>query len=434
MLAGRPWDAVEDYYRAIVSAELRDLLGLSLLDAPQAGAETVADRPQSSELDRLPAAEPAGDAGAAATQHSNEQQQQQQQQQQQLQFVKQSGGSIEQTVGGALRALLSKLQASSGTACGAASNGVSSHVASRNGLTTSDDADTTAAAVPAVVLSVAGRTDRGVSALGQLVLGAINAARPGLLRAWHVESVPRSFHASFKAQWRRYLYLLPLRSADAATAAAIGLATAGAATGNAVSPAGAGEERTWDFDPAAVQAAPDIDPDRVGALLAPLEGRALDYKAFARDTPPGKDCVCRLLRARAWRTSLPDPQSTPVLAFELIGTRFLRRMVRVLVATAVREALPQAAWFSSSCGDTCGGSAAGSSCAVAGATATAEPGGHDKGCHVAGAAEAAAKAAAGWDAGGLLWAAASKDRRVTAAPAPAEGLLFLEAGYSPLPI
>lgn len=133
-------------------------------------------------------------------------------------------------------------------------------------------------------------------------------------------------------------------------------------------------------------------------------------------------------------TDAADPQSTPVLAFELIGTRFLRRMVRVLVATAVREALPQAAWFSSSCVDTCGGSAAGSSCAVAGAAATAEPGGHDKGCLVAGAAEAAAEAAAGWDAGGLLRAAASKDRQVTAAPARAEGLLFLEAGYSPLPV
>lgn len=34
----------------------------------------------------------------------------------------------------------------------------------------------------------------------QLILAAINAARPGLLRAWRVESVPRAFHATFKAR------------------------------------------------------------------------------------------------------------------------------------------------------------------------------------------------------------------------------------------
>lgn len=39
----------------------------------------------------------------------------------------------------------------------------------------------------------------------QLILEAVNAARPGLLRAWHVESVPRSFHASFKVRTRRWL-------------------------------------------------------------------------------------------------------------------------------------------------------------------------------------------------------------------------------------
>lgn len=44
---------------------------------------------------------------------------------------------------------------------------------------------------------------------------------------------------------------------------------------------------------------------RVAALLARLEGQAVNYTAFARGTPPGKDCVCRLLRARAWRATLP---------------------------------------------------------------------------------------------------------------------------------
>lgn len=34
--------------------------------------------------------------------------------------------------------------------------------------------------------------------------------------------------------------------------------------------------------------------------------------------------------------------------------------------------------------------------------------------------------------GALLWVAATGGRRVSAAPAPAEGLCFVEAGYSPL--
>ncbi|KAL4419960.1 hypothetical protein ABPG75_007058 [Micractinium tetrahymenae] len=242
------------------------------------------------------------------------------------QFVKQNGESIEQVLGGALRALLGELQAGSTSGCGTSSGSSGS-----TGAEPPDPPSTCSvpgtATIPAVVLSVAGRTDRGVSALGQLVLAAINAARPGLLRAWHVESVPRCFHATFKAQWRRYLYLLPLRTAGSGMAAAGTAGTAGApAAGSAASQAGDDEEQAADFDAAAVEAAPDVDPDRVAALLARLEGRALDYTAFARGTPPGKNCVCRLLRARAWQATLPRPKATPVLAVELVGGRFLRRM------------------------------------------------------------------------------------------------------------
>jgi tRNA U38,U39,U40 pseudouridine synthase TruA len=34
-----------------------------------------------------------------------------------------------------------------------------------------------------------------------------------------------------------------------------------------------------------------------------------------------------------------------VLCVELVGNRFLRRMVRVLVATAIRESIPEAARY-----------------------------------------------------------------------------------------
>lgn len=64
------------------------------------------------------------------------------------------------------------------------------------------------------MVSVAGRTDKGVHAYRQVlsfytreggvrpqqVIAALNAEWPGAeLRAWHAEEVPRSFHATFQA-------------------------------------------------------------------------------------------------------------------------------------------------------------------------------------------------------------------------------------------
>ncbi len=61
-----------------------------------------------------------------------------------------------------------------------------------------------------VPVDCAGRTDRGVSAAGQVVsfhswrevplervTECLNAAAPGVLRAVHVQRVPRRFHATF---------------------------------------------------------------------------------------------------------------------------------------------------------------------------------------------------------------------------------------------
>lgn len=98
----------------------------------------------------------------------------------------------------------------------------------------------------------------------------------------------------------------------------------------------------------------DVDPALVHALLQPLVNVPLDYTPFARDTPKGKDTSCKLLLACATRITLPlrcnggqegvtaaggGASTTSALCVELVASRFLRKMVRVLVSTVVMEAL-----------------------------------------------------------------------------------------------
>jgi len=199
-------------------------------------------------------------------------------------------------------------------------------------------------------------------------VGALNAAAPGALRAWHVAERPRAFHATFSAQWRRYVYLFPLRDPSASPISV----NSGAST-----PEG-------DADAAAAAAvfggvhAADADPAAVAALLGSLAGRSLDFSSFARDTAPGKGAVCALHAARAAAIVLPC--GGRALRVELVADRFLRRMVRVLVATALRESIPAAA---------------------------VHPG----------------------DADALLKLAAAGNRRITGTAAPALGLCLAGAGY-----
>jgi tRNA pseudouridine38-40 synthase len=153
-------------------------------------------------------------------------------------------------------------------------------------------------------LAVAGRTDKGVSALAQVVsfrvsapldlaelASRIDAAHPGALVLQDARVVPRWFHAQFSARARRYVYLLP--------------------------------------DPDEAH-----DPVRVDRLLLALLGRRC-FSAFARDTPPGKTTVRRLIEARARRAV---HQGQAALRVDLLADAFLRKQVRVMVATALREA------------------------------------------------------------------------------------------------
>ena len=160
----------------------------------------------------------------------------------------------------------------------------------------------------ATMLSSAGRTDAGVSALAQCISfyswpdldaealrRAVDGAAPvpGALRLLHARRVPRDFHATFSARSRQYAYLLPCRDADAEAEAA-----------------------------------------RIDALLAPLPGARRDYAALGRGLPKGKDTHTTLRRATARAVPLVPGGAARAVRIDVEGDRFLRRMVRTLVASA----------------------------------------------------------------------------------------------------
>jgi len=95
----------------------------------------------------------------------------------------------------------------------------------------------------------------------------------------------------------------------------------------------------------------DVDVEVVNRILNKLQGKALAYNGFAykenRESTgvdgTGRGDICTLEIARAFVVNLESlrerEQSVPAICIELVGNRFLRRMVRVLVATVIREAV-----------------------------------------------------------------------------------------------
>lgn len=167
----------------------------------------------------------------------------------------------------------------------------------------------------------AGRTDKDVSALSQVLsftttsdldtaalvqsLAASAAVQQGRLAAYECVRVPRKFNSRSQAIWRRYVFLFPLQ-----------------ATGGGY----------------------DIDCEFVHEVLHCLEGQTLPCSALAyrEERRPGDDGEpldkCTILSARASVVRLPGSDAH-ALCMEIVGDRFLRRMVRIVVATAVRESL-----------------------------------------------------------------------------------------------
>ncbi|CAM8903398.1 unnamed protein product [Rhodiola kirilowii] len=184
---------------------------------------------------------------------------------------------------------------------------------------------------------VAGRTDKGVTALKQVcsfytwktedfsrdIADAVNAAAPGSLRVVSVARVSRSFHPNFSAEWRRYMYIFPLCDDGSVFLE------------NSVDGGDDNDDVEFKMKPRM------FSVGKVDRLLHQLEGKLLSYKMFARDTKPsrneGPPTECFMYHARATETTLPS-LGTKVMCVELVANRFLRRMVRVLVATSIREA------------------------------------------------------------------------------------------------
>ena len=177
-----------------------------------------------------------------------------------------------------------------------------------------------------IEIKVAGRTDAGVSALAQIcrirtwrsalpgqdsidevenyVKELVNehAIRLGLgLRITNVDRVGDAFHPTFCASCRAYAYLIDLQNEDTAT--------------NKTSMR-------------------DIVP-KLDEMLRSLEGHSLDYFAFSYGKVKTQTTICTLFRARA---SIVESSKRQAICIELMGDRFLRRMVRILVATALRQA------------------------------------------------------------------------------------------------
>lgn len=187
--------------------------------------------------------------------------------------------------------------------------------------TVEDDLDSTLSSVlHGRSTNASGRTDKGVSALSQCVsftsfdgaltaehiMSLINTSEPaidGRLRCFDCRRVPRKFHSVYGCEWRRYIYLLPLRHEA------------------------------------------EVDVSFINESLLLLQGQPLHYYGFTYGDVPvletgGLDDECILFHSRARLVDLGDADgdaAAPAVCIELVGNRFLRRMCRSLVATVLRE-------------------------------------------------------------------------------------------------
>lgn len=172
----------------------------------------------------------------------------------------------------------------------------------------------------------------------------------GKLRIFQCIQAPRSFHALFSATWRRYIYAFPLHTAGADTESH---------TGSKWFPAVV-YPLSGEYN-ATTTASVDVDCAFINEALSRLVGRSLHYNAYATGEhvhggePDPKDlCIlykadCRVVDIGEYRginnaqmptyTSHDGNSARLALFVELVGNRFLRKMVRRLAATVIRESI-----------------------------------------------------------------------------------------------
>ncbi|KAL8040070.1 hypothetical protein ABFX02_10G076200 [Erythranthe guttata] len=255
-------------------------------------------------------------------------------------------------------------------------------------------------------VTVAGRTDKGVTALEQFcsfytwrkdiktvdIEDAINGVAPGKIRAISVSQVTRDFHPNFSAKWRRYLYIFPFDDEnvdDEASQCEKNVLDSDVCHdgryGELPGVENCGNEID-DYEQTETQTGHkplSFDVSCVNRLLHHLEGKLLSFRMFARDTKAsrniGPPTECFIFHSRASEAYIRCPKEgtrSKIMCIELVANRFLRKMVRVLVATAIREA------------------------------------------------------AAGADEDALLKLIDATCRRATAPPAPPDGLCLVDVGYA----
>ena len=165
-------------------------------------------------------------------------------------------------------------------------------------------------------LAVAGRTDAGVHATGQVVTfdadpgpppdraaDALNAHLPDDVAVVGAEEAPAGFHARFSATARSYRYRIWRRPTPSPFEA----------------------RRSW-WVPR------PLDEDRLDACAALLPGEH-DFRAFT-PTDTQHDVFVRDVRDAAWE------RSGDALEFTITADSFLRHMVRTVVGTIVERPDP----------------------------------------------------------------------------------------------
>jgi len=160
-----------------------------------------------------------------------------------------------------------------------------------------------------VDITVAGRTDRGVHALGQVVsyegplprVRSVNGVLPGEISVLAAEEVPEGFSARFDARARSYVYRVLVRSAP--------------------SPFERGRALHWPYP---------LDEEALDACAAALVGEH-DFTAFT-PTDTYHQRFERVVFGARWE------RVGDVLEFHIEADAFMRNMNRILVGTMLEVA------------------------------------------------------------------------------------------------